>query len=74
MELNIGGIRNLNGKPDLLVIFDVVKDKIAVQEAFKLNIPIVAIVDTNADPENIDYVIPGNDDALDPLIFIKNIF
>ena len=64
LELNIGGIRNLNGKPDLLVIFDVVKDKIAVREAFKLNIPIVAIVDTNADPENIDYVIPGNDDAL----------
>ncbi len=64
LELNIGGIRNLNGKPDLVVIFDVVKDKIAVREAFKLNIPIVAIVDTNADPENIDYVIPGNDDAL----------
>ena len=74
LELNIGGIRNLNGKPDLLVIFDVVKDKIAVQEAFKLNIPIVAIVDTNADPENIDYVIPGNDDALRSINLYKKYF
>ena len=64
LELNIGGIRKLNGKPDLLVIFDVLKDKIAVLEAKKLNIPVVAIVDSNADPELIDYVIPGNDDAL----------
>ena len=74
LELNIGGIRNLNGKPDLLVIFDVVKDKIAVREAFKLNIPIVAIVDTNADPENIDYVIPGNDDALRSINLYKKYF
>tara|TARA_B100000686_G_C16630749_1_gene884527 strand:+ start:454 stop:1185 length:732 start_codon:yes stop_codon:yes gene_type:complete len=61
---NLGGIKNLDGKPDLIVIFDVVKDKIAVLEAKKLNIPIVAIVDTNADPEPIDYLIPGNDDAI----------
>ena len=53
----------MNGKPDLIVIFDVIKDKLAVLEAKKLNIPIVGIVDTNADPEMIDYVIPGNDDA-----------
>ena len=57
LDLNIGGIRSLNGKPDLLIIFDVIKDKIAVREANKLNIPIVAIVDSNGDPENIDYVI-----------------
>ncbi len=64
LELNIGGIRKLNGKPDLLVIFDVLKDRIAVLEAKKLNIPVVGIVDSNADPDLIDYIIPGNDDAL----------
>ena len=74
LELNIGGIRNLNGKPDLLIVFDVIKDKIAVREANKLNIPVVAIVDSNADPENIDYVIPGNDDALRSISLYKNYF
>jgi len=64
LHLNLGGIKELNGKPDLIVIMDVVKDKLAVLEAKKLNIPIVGIVDTNADPELIDYVIPGNDDAI----------
>ena len=61
---NIGGIRNLGGKPDLLVIFDIVKDKLAVLEASKLGIPIIAIADSNSNPEPIDYVIPGNDDAI----------
>ena len=74
LELNIGGIRTLNGKPDLLVVFDVIKDKIAVKEATKLNIPVVAIVDTNADPENVDYIIPGNDDALRSINLYKNYF
>ena len=74
LELNIGGIRTLNGKPDLLVVFDVIKDKIAVKEAVKLNIPVVAIVDSNADPENIDYIIPGNDDALRSINLYKNYF
>jgi len=74
LELNIGGIRNLNGKPDLLIVFDVIKDKIAVREANKLNIPVIAIVDSNADPENIDYVIPGNDDALRSISLYKNYF
>ena len=58
----------------MLVVFDVIKDKIAVKEATKLNIPVVAIVDTNADPENIDYVIPGNDDALRSISLYKNYF
>ena len=61
---NIGGIRNLGGKPDLLVIFDIVKDKLAVLEAKKLGIPIIAITDSNANPEPIDFIIPGNDDAI----------
>ena len=74
LELNIGGIKTLNGKPDLLIVFDVIKDKIAIKEATKLNIPVVAIVDTNADPENIDYIIPGNDDALRSINLYKNYF
>ena len=61
---NIGGIRNLEGKPDLLIVFDVVKDKLAVLEAKKLNIPIIAIADTNSNPDLIDFIIPGNDDAI----------
>ena len=63
-----------NGKPDLLVIFDVLKDRIAVLEAKKLNIPVVGIVDSNADPELIDYVIPGNDDALRSINLYKRYF
>ncbi len=74
LDLNIGGIRSLNGKPDLLIVFDVIKDKIAVREATKLNIPVIAIVDSNADPENIDYIIPGNDDALRSINLYKNYF
>ena len=74
LDLNIGGIRTLNGKPDLLIVFDVIKDKIAVREATKLNIPVVAIVDSNGDPENIDYIIPGNDDALRSINLYKNYF
>ena len=74
LELNIGGIRKLNGKPDLLVIFDVVKDRIAVLEAKKLNIPVVGIVDSNADPDMIDYIIPGNDDALRSINLYKKYF
>ena len=71
---NIGGIRNLGGKPDLLVIFDIVKDKLAVLEAKKLGIPIIAIVDTNADPELVDYAIPGNDDAIRSINLYASIF
>jgi len=74
LHLNLGGIKNLNGKPDLIVIMDVVKDKLAVLESRKLNIPIVGIVDTNADPELIDYVIPGNDDAIRSINLYKKYF
>ena len=74
LHLNLGGIKDLNGKPDLIVIMDVVKDKLAVLEAKKLNIPIVGIVDTNADPELIDYVIPGNDDAIRSINLYKKYF
>ena len=74
LHLNLGGIKDLNGKPDLIVIMDVIKDKLAVLEAKKLNIPIVGIVDTNADPELIDYVIPGNDDAIRSINLYKKYF
>ena len=73
-SINIGGIKNLDGKPDLLIIFDVVKDKIAVLEAKKLNIPVIGIVDSNADPDLIDYVIPGNDDAIRSINVYANYF
>ena len=74
LDLNIGGIRKLNGKPDLLIVFDVLKDRIAVLEASKLNIPVIGIVDSNANPELIDYIIPGNDDALRSINLYKKYF
>lgn len=74
LHLNLGGIKDLNGKPDLIVIFDVLKDKLAVLEAKKLNIPIIGIVDSNANPEAIDYIIPGNDDAIRSINLYKNYF
>ena len=74
LHLNLGGIKGLDGKPDLIVIMDIVKDKLAVLEAKKLNIPIIGIVDTNADPELIDYVIPGNDDAMRSINLYKKYF
>lgn len=61
---NLAGIKDMNGLPDMLFIIDVRKEDIAVAEAGRLNIPIVAVVDTNCSPEGITQVIPGNDDAL----------
>ncbi len=61
---NLAGIKDMNGAPDLLFVIDVRKEDIAIKEANRLNIPIVAVVDTNCSPEGIDLVIPGNDDAL----------
>src|SRR5207253_9582769 len=61
---NLAGIKDMNGMPDMLFIIDVRKEDIAVKEANRLDIPIVAVVDTNCSPEGINHVIPGNDDAL----------
>jgi small subunit ribosomal protein S2 len=61
---NLAGIKDMNGPPDMLFVIDVRKEDIAVKEANRLGIPIVAVVDTNCSPEGIDQVIPGNDDAL----------
>ena len=63
LELALGGIKNMGGIPDVIVIFDTNKEKIALQEAKMLNIPIVAIIDSNSNPDDINYPIPGNDDA-----------
>lgn len=60
----LGGIKEMRGMPDLLVIIDQKKEAIAIAEANKLNIPVVCLADTNADPDGIDYIIPGNDDAI----------
>ena len=64
LEKFLGGVKNMNGLPKAMFIVDPHKERIAVSEARKLNIPIVAIVDTNCNPDEIDYVIPGNDDAI----------
>lgn len=64
LEKNLGGIRQMNSLPGALFIVDPRKEKIAITEARILGIPIVSIVDTNCDPDEVDYVIPGNDDAI----------
>jgi small subunit ribosomal protein S2 len=64
LERNLGGIRNLERAPDAIFVIDTKKEHIAVTEANRLGIPVVAVVDTNCDPDIIDYVIPGNDDAI----------
>jgi small subunit ribosomal protein S2 len=64
LNLSIGGIKDMGGLPDALFIVDVDHERIAIQEANKLGIPVIGIVDTNSDPSGVDYVIPGNDDAI----------
>jgi small subunit ribosomal protein S2 len=64
LEANLAGIKNMTRLPDTLFVIDSNKEQIAVREARKLGIPVVAVVDTNCDPTEVDYVIPGNDDAL----------
>jgi small subunit ribosomal protein S2 len=66
----LGGVEEMNRRPDALFIVDVVRDSIAVKEAKKLNIPIVGVVDSNADPSPITYPIPGNDDAVNSIKFL----
>lgn len=63
LELSLGGIKDMGGVPDILFVIDTNKEDISIQEANKLGIPIVAIVDSNSNPDGIDYLIPGNDDA-----------
>jgi small subunit ribosomal protein S2 len=64
LERSLGGIKNMNGTPDALFVIDVDHEDIAISEARKLGIPVVGVVDTNSNPDGIDYVIPGNDDSI----------
>lgn len=63
IERSLGGIRDMGGRPDLLFVIDTNKENLAIKEAKKLGIPVVAIIDSNSDPDDIDFPIPGNDDA-----------
>ncbi|WP_299636774.1 30S ribosomal protein S2 [uncultured Ruegeria sp.] len=63
LQASLGGIREMGGVPDLLFVIDVKKEALAIAEANKLGIPVVAVVDTNCSPDGVDYIIPGNDDA-----------
>ena len=64
LEQNLGGVADMRRQPDAVVIVDLKKEALAVREARRLGIPVVALVDTNCDPDEADYVIPGNDDAI----------
>jgi len=64
LDKSLGGIKNMNGLPDALFVIDIGHEDIAVKEARKLGIPVIAVVDTNYDPSLVDYAIPGNDDAI----------
>ncbi|NVL91783.1 MAG: 30S ribosomal protein S2, partial [Desulfobacterales bacterium] len=73
LERSLGGIKDMDELPSALFIVDIRKEKIAVNEGKKLGIPIVAVVDSNGDPEDIDYVIPGNDDAIRSIKLLTSI-
>lgn len=72
LERSLGGIKDMNGLPDALFIVDVGHEKIAIQEAVKLRIPVIGVVDTNNSPKNVDYIIPGNDDAIRAITLYSN--
>lgn len=74
MNQKYGGIKNLNGRPGAIIVIDVVADANAVKEARTLGIPVVGVVDTNADPGSVDYAIPGNDDAIKGLEVLLDYF
>ncbi|MBF0284423.1 MAG: 30S ribosomal protein S2 [Magnetococcales bacterium] len=72
MEESLGGIKDMNNPPDVLVVVDTRKESIAVQEANKLGIPVIALVDTNCNPDAIQWIVPGNDDAIRSLGLFLN--
>lgn len=74
LELNLGGIKEMAGLPSILVVIDVRKEAIAVTEARKLGIPVVGIVDSNSNPELIDFAVPGNDDAIRAISLYCDLF
>ena len=72
LESSIGGIKDMGGLPDALFVIDVDHERIAVQEANKLGIKVIGIVDTNSNPDGIDIIIPGNDDAIRAIKFRRS--
>jgi small subunit ribosomal protein S2 len=74
LNLKYGGIKDLNGKPGAVVVIDVITDMNAIKEAKTLGVPVVGLVDTNADPTPIDYVVPGNDDAIKGIQLLLDYF
>jgi len=74
LELALGGIRDMGGKPDAIFIIDVNKEDIAVTEANNLGIPVFAVLDTNSNPDGVDFPIPGNDDALRAITLYCDLF
>jgi len=73
LDASVGGIKDMKGLPDALFVIDVAHEKIAVTEAKKMGIPIIALVDTNSDPDGIDHIIPGNDDAIRSIRLITKV-
>ena len=73
LELELGGIMNMGGQPDLLFVIDTPKESLAIKEAKKLGIPVIGICDTNADPEAVDFPVPGNDDAIRAIQFYSEL-
>lgn len=69
-----GGIKNLNGKPGAVVVLDIITDENATKEARTLGVPVIGVVDTNANPDGVDYVVPGNDDAIKSLSLLLDYF
>ncbi|OFW84088.1 MAG: 30S ribosomal protein S2 [Alphaproteobacteria bacterium GWF2_58_20] len=74
LEQSLGGIKDMGGLPDIIVVIDTLREAIAIKEAQKLKIPVVAVIDTNSNPDGIDFPIPGNDDALRAIDFFCDIF
>ncbi len=74
LNLKYGGIKNLNGKPGLVIVTDIITDANAVKEAKTLGVPVIGLVDTNANPSDIDYVIPANDDAIKGIQLLLDYF
>jgi small subunit ribosomal protein S2 len=74
LERALGGIKDMGGQPDILVIIDTNKESLAVKEANKLGIPIVAILDSNSSPEGINFPVPGNDDAIRAITLYCDLF
>lgn len=74
LNLALGGIRKMGATPDMIIIIDTNREKNAIAEARKLRIPVIAVIDTNCDPDNIEYIVPGNDDSIKSIRLFCNLF